>query len=162
MESPVSAVADLDISPLREGREAELAAQWVYQEWARFESEATWAQNQQDIASSLLASVSVPKFFGARVDGELAGIASIVPHDLPTRPELGPWLANVLVLPAWRRKGIGGALVEHVMAYATALGTPLYLYTFDQVALYRRLGWQTTEQTRYVDRPITIMRYPPA
>jgi len=162
MESPVSTVADLEISPLREGRESQLAEQWIYQEWARFESEATWAQNRQDIARSLLASVSVPKFFGARVAGELAGIASIVPHDLPTRPELGPWLANVLVLPAWRHRGIGGALVQHVMAYATALGTPLYLYTFDQVELYRRLGWQTTEQARYVDRAITIMRYPPA
>lgn len=158
----MSTTTDYEISLLREGRESELAAEWIYQEWARFESDATWAQNQQDIARALQPSVTVPKFFGARAGGELVGIASIVPHDLPTRPALGPWLANVLVLPSWRGRGIGGALVKYVMDYAGALDTPFYLYTFDQVALYERLGWQTIEQDRYVDRPITLMRYPPA
>jgi predicted N-acetyltransferase YhbS len=158
----VSTTTDYEISLLREGRESELAAEWIYQEWARYESDATWAQNQQDIAQALQRSITVPKFFGARIDGELVGIASIVPHDLPTRPTLGPWLANVLVLPTWRGRGIGGALVKYVMDYAGALDTPFYLYTFDQVALYERLGWQTIEQDRYVDRPITLMRYPPA
>lgn len=158
----MSTTTDYEISPLCEGRESELAAEWIYQEWARFESDATWAQNQRDIVQALQPSVTVPKFFGARAGGELVGIASIVPHDLPTRPALGPWLANVLVLPSWRGRGIGGALVKYVMDYAGALDTPFYLYTFDQVALYERLGWQTFEQDRYVDRPITLMRYPPA
>jgi len=38
----------------------------------------------------------------------------------------------------------------------------LYLYTFDQVELYQRLGWRTVETDSYVGRPITIMRYPAA
>jgi GNAT superfamily N-acetyltransferase len=154
--------APIEISPLRAGQETELAARWIYNEWARFESAATWAQNQQDLAHALDPSVSVPKFFGARVGGELAGIASIVPHDLPTRPELGPWLANVLVQPTWRRRGIGGALVKHVMDYAATLHGTLYLYTFDQVALYQRLGWKTLEQDVYLERPITLMQCPSA
>jgi GNAT superfamily N-acetyltransferase len=152
----------IEISPLRAGRETEIAARWIYVEWAQFESEATWAQNQRDLASSVAAAVAVPRFFGARVDGELAGIASIVPHDLPTRPELGPWLANVLVQPAWRRRGIGAALVRQVMDYAATLRSPLYLYTFDQGALYQRLGWQILERAGYLARPITLMRYPAA
>jgi GNAT superfamily N-acetyltransferase len=157
----MDAMDDLpDISALRD-TEAELAAQWIYQEWARFESAETWAQNRRDIADALDPAVRVPKFFGARLGGELAGIASIVLQDLPTRPDLGPWLANVLVLPAWRRRGIGGALVKYVMDYAAPLHASIYLYTFDQVELYQRLGWQTLEQDRYVDRPITLMRYPP-
>ena len=154
--------ASFDISPLRPGHEHALAAQWIYDEWARFESAATWAQNQQDLARALDPLVSVPKFFGARVAGELAGIASIVPHDLPTRPELGPWLANVLVQPAWRRHGIGRALVEHVMRYADALPSALHLYTFDQVGFYQQLGWQVRERQRYLEREITIMAYPAA
>ncbi|MBD8873400.1 GNAT family N-acetyltransferase [Rhodanobacter sp. DHB23] len=154
--------ANLDISPLRDAGEAGQAASWVYDEWAHAESAAVWAENRHDIAQSLQASVHVPKFFGARVDGALAGIASIVPHDLPTRPGLGPWLANVLVLPEWRRRGIGAALVQYAMDYAVALAPALYLYTFDQVELYRRLGWRTLETDSYVGRPITIMRYPAA
>lgn len=155
-------MSSYDISVLREGRESELAAQWIYQEWARYESNATWAQNQNDIARSLDASVTIPKFFGARANGDLVGIASIVPHDLPTRPALGPWLANVLVLPPWRRRGIGRALVQHVMDYAGALDMPFYLYTADQAALYERLGWQTIDRDSYVGKPITLMRYPSA
>lgn len=162
LPEPMATDAPFEISPLRAGRDAELAAQWIYAEWAHAESAATWAQNQQDIARAMDPAVSVPKFFGARIGGELAGIASIVPHDLPTRPKLGPWLANVLVQPPWRRRGIGSALVKHVMDYAAALHTALYLYTFDQVALYQHLGWQTLELGRYLERPITLMRYPPA
>jgi GNAT superfamily N-acetyltransferase len=154
--------AHIELSELKDAAEAGVAAQWVYREWARFESPASWEENQTDIAHSLDPATAIPKFFGYRIDGVLAGIASVVPHDLPTRPELGPWLANVLVLPEWRRRGIGRALVRHVMDYAGALAPTLYLYTFDQVDLYQHLGWQTVQQDQYVGRPITIMRYPAA
>lgn len=152
----------LEISALKDAAEADLAGQWVYREWARLEAPAVWEENKADLARSLDPAVTVPKFFACRIGGELAGIASVVPHDLPTCPELGPWLANVLVLPQWRRRGIGSALVRHVMEYACALVPACYLYTFDQVDLYQHLGWETVRQDRYSGRTITIMRYPAA
>lgn len=152
----------IEISELRDVQEADLVARWIFDEWARFESEQTWEENRSDIAHALDASVQVPKFFAARIAGEVAGIASIVPHDLPIRPTLGPWLANVLVQPQWRRRGIGGKLVQRVMDYAAPFAKPLYLYTFDQVDLYRHLGWQVVEEDHYLQRPITIMRFPAA
>jgi GNAT superfamily N-acetyltransferase len=152
----------IEISALKDAAEAALAGQWVYQEWARLEAPAVWEENQADIAHSLDPAVTVPKFFACRIHGELAGIASVVPHDLPTCPELGPWLANVLVLPQWRQRGIGRALVRHVMDYTCALVPSIYLYTFDQVDLYRHLGWEIVRQDQYTGRPITIMRYPAA
>lgn len=151
-----------EISVLKDAAEAALAGQWVYQEWARLEAPAVWEENQADIARSLDPAVTVPKFFACRIDGEIAGIASVVRHDLPTCPELGPWLANVLVLPQWRRRGIGRALVRRVMDYTCALAPAIYLYTFDQVDLYRHLGWETVREDRYTGRAITVMRYPPA
>ncbi len=150
----------VELSALKDAAEADVAAQWVYREWARFESPASWEANQVDIARSLDPATTIPKFFGYRIDGALAGIASVVPHDLPTRSQLGPWLANVLVLPAWRRRGIGRTLIRHAMDYAGALAPALYLYTFDQVDLYQHLGWQAVQQDQYLGRPITIMRYP--
>lgn len=154
--------ADIELSALKNSAEANLAAQWVYQEWARFEAPAIWEENQADIARSLDPDVHVPKFFGYRINGVLAGIASVVAHDLPMCPTLGPWLANVLVLPQWRQRGIGSALVRHVMDYTCARVPALYLYTFDQVDLYQHLGWDIVQQAQYVGRPITIMRYPTA
>jgi GNAT superfamily N-acetyltransferase len=149
------------ISELQNTREAAQAAEWIYQEWTRFEANSTWKENQIDIAHALNPTTTIPKFFGCRVDGALVGIASVVPHDLPTHPQLGPWLANVLVLPQWRSHGIGSALVRHVMNYAVPLAEALYLYTFDQVDLYQRLGWQQIERVEYVGRAITLMRYSP-
>lgn len=152
----------IEISALKDAAEATLVGQWIYQEWARFEIPAVWEENKADIARSLDQAVTVPKFFACRIDGKLAGIASVVPHDLPTCPELGPWLANVLVLPPWRRRGIGRALVRHVMDYACALVPTLYLYTFDQVGLYQHLGWEVVRRDQYAGRAITVMRYPAA
>ena len=152
--------AMIELSELKDPAEAELAAQWIYREWAQFESAAIWKENQADMARSRDASVAIPKFFGYRIDGALVGIASVVPHDLPTHPERGPWLANVLVQPPWRRRGIGQALVRHVMEYTRALAPTLYLYTYDQADLYQRLGWNMVQQDQYVGRPITIMQYP--
>jgi len=155
-------VDGLDISPLKDAAEAEQAARWIYQEWAHLEAPAVWEENQADIARSLEPAVGVPKFFACRVDGAMAGIASVVAHDLPTCPDLGPWLANVLVLPPWRRRGIGSALVRHVMDYARTLAPTLYLYTFDQTDLYRHLGWEVVREDSYTGRAITIMRCPAA
>ncbi|MFT4179652.1 MAG: GNAT family N-acetyltransferase [Thermomonas sp.] len=152
----------IEISELRDMQEAGLAARWIFDAWARFESDETWQANRRDIELALNPTVQMPKFFAARVDGEVAGIASIVPHDLPIRPALGPWLANVLVQPQWRRRGIGGKLVQCMMDYARPIARPLYLYTFDRADLYQRLGWQVMEADRYLGRPITIMRFPAA
>lgn len=150
--------SNIELSELKNTTEAALAAKWLYEEWARFEAPAMWQANQADIAQSLDATVSIPKFFAYRVDGKMVGMASIVPHDLPDRAESGPWLSNVRVLPECRGQGVGRALVRHVMDYASALTPTLYLYTFDHAGLYEQLGWTVTRHARYVDRPITVMQ----
>ncbi len=137
--------------------EAEEAARWIYQEWARFEPTQTWATCLGDVVKSLAPEVQVPRYFGAFEQGTLIGIASLVASDLPTRRQLGPWLANVLVQPAFRGQGIGSALVTRVTDYAASFLDRIYLYTFDQTRLYEHLGWSVLETSRYVDRSITIM-----
>lgn len=147
----------IDYRQLATPAEAEDAAGRIYQEWARFEPTQTWATCLGDVVKSLNREVQVPRYFGAFEQGTLIGIASLVTSDLPTRRELGPWLANVLVQPALRSKGIGSALVTRVTDYAAGIFDRIYLYTFDQTRLYEHLGWSTIESSRYVDRPITIM-----
>lgn len=91
-------------------------------------------------------------------DSELLGSASLVASDMDTHPELGPWLASVYVAPAYRRQGIGSALVERIMEEARALGEDaLYLYTPDKEAFYRRRGWTVVGHEHYRDTDVAVM-----
>lgn len=88
----------------------------------------------------------------------LLGSASLVARDLPTRPELSPWLASVYVAPEHRRRGTGAALVQRVAQEAKALDVEtLYLYTQDKEEFYARLGWSVVEQTDHVGYPVVVM-----
>ena len=107
--------------------------------------------------------VVVAPVFVALVDDEMkgerpVGTASLVADDMSDRPELTPWLASVFVLPEWRGQGIASRLVQRVEAEACANGIGyFYLYTPDQQALYRRLGWRDRETRTYRGEAVTIM-----
>lgn len=101
----------------------------------------------------------VPSVFVAMHDGVPVGTASLVADDMRDRPDLSPWLASVFVLPEWRGQGIASSLVRRVEAEARDSGIALFhLYTPDQQALYRRLGWQAVEERDYRGEAVTIMR----
>jgi N-acetylglutamate synthase-like GNAT family acetyltransferase len=79
-------------------------------------------------------------------DGELLGGASLAKDDLPERPELGPWLACVLVAPQARRRGLAEQLIEGVYSQARAKGHErLYLHTHDQGEYYAKRGCEYIE-----------------
>ena len=86
------------------------------------------------------------------------GTASLIADDMSIRRELSPWLASVFVVPEYRGQGIASTLVRRVEAEATASGFErFYLYTPDQQALYRRLGWQNEENVEYRREHVTVM-----
>jgi ribosomal protein S18 acetylase RimI-like enzyme len=52
---------------------------------------------------------------------------------------------DIALLPEFRRRGIGGALLRELMDEATAAGTPVSIYVEENnpaQSLYRRLGFQ--------------------
>jgi predicted N-acetyltransferase YhbS len=81
----------------------------------------------------------------------ILGSASLIVHDMDTRPDLSPWLASVFVAPEHREQGIGTALVRRVIEEAQTLSVPnLYLFTTpDKRDFYARLGWKLLEHARY-------------
>jgi GNAT superfamily N-acetyltransferase len=86
------------------------------------------------------------------------GTASLVTKDLPSRPDLTPWLASVLVRPQFRGKGYSTPLVRHVEAAATAQAVKvLWLYTWSAEPLYARLGWERVGLERDSDRNIEVV-----
>jgi GNAT superfamily N-acetyltransferase len=87
------------------------------------------------------------------------GTAALIGSDLDSRPDLTPWLAGLCVLPAFRGRGYGTALVRRVEAFAASAGVSvLWLYTATAEALYTRLGWARIGLEDERGQPVILMR----
>jgi predicted N-acetyltransferase YhbS len=83
------------------------------------------------------------------MDGDVpVGVANLIDYDDPN-PRVGrPWLAGLVVAPAWRGRGLGARLVQAVCDDARRLGeTELFLGT-DGPGFYTRLGARVHQQLR--------------
>lgn len=88
-----------------------------------------------------------------------AGTASLAHEDLEARPDLTPWLAGVVVQPAFRGRGYSTALVRQVEAFAAAAAVPvMWLYTSTAEPLYARLGWRRAGLERERGQEVVLMR----
>jgi GNAT superfamily N-acetyltransferase len=124
-------------------------ARWLHAEWGHLRPGET-VEDRAARVERECGHCEVPTTFVALEGDQLLGSASLVEHDMATRPELSPWLSGVFVALKHRRRGIGAALVERVVKEARVLGRPrLYLYTPGSGALYLRLGWSIMEGTKY-------------
>ena len=132
-------------------------ATWIYQEWPEEFATVgldTWLA---EFRGTLMRD-GIPTTFVASEGPGLLGTASLIPSDLPERPDLSPWLASVYVLPRYRRAGIATALIGRVLAQASWLGMEqVYLQTASRVAFYQRLGWVECEQLKLNGRVVTVM-----
>lgn len=78
--------------------------------------------------------------------GQLLGGACLANKDLPSRPDLGPWLACVFVAPSARNRGLANQLIEAICTEAKAQGVHrLYLHTQDRQQYYTDRGWAVVE-----------------
>jgi len=131
-----------------------LVAGWIYEEFwkgklgysaATFEELLRRASDPERIPLSLLALA----------DGAPAGTVNLVHTDSEARPDLHPWLAALVVVPEYRHRGIGSALVGELLRHAARLGfTELFLGT-DIPAFYARFG---AEHFQTVRDDLCIMR----
>lgn len=122
-----------------------MVAEWIYNEF--------WTDKPHmsaDILEGYLRNATtdhqIPQSLLAFWDGSPAGTVNLIENDDDSRPHLRPWLAALLVLPEYRHRGIGSALVRECVAAASKLGEKhLYLGT-DIPAYYEALGWHIHEQ----------------
>lgn len=87
--------------------------------------------------SIIEAAIAGSECWGAYDGTQMLGFARLVTD----RATFG-WLADIVVVPGYRRCGIGNALVDAVVARAAAYGLRrLMLATRDAHELYRRFGF---------------------
>ena len=76
------------------------------------------------------------------------------------RPDLGPWLADVVVAPKYQKQGIGKMLIDVTVDKAKELGfEKLYLFAIDPTMpeYYQRLGWKKIGMDEFKSHPVTVM-----
>lgn len=135
----------------------ETVARWQWDEWGHLDpadslaARITYLQTQVE-------SDGIPTTFIALEGDTPLGSASLVTDDMPTHPELTPWLASVYVMPDARGRGVASALVRCAVERAAELGVArLYLYTEGARGLYEKLGWQVIAMDHFEGSPVTIM-----
>ncbi|MDO9498568.1 GNAT family N-acetyltransferase [Falsiroseomonas sp.] len=143
------------IRPVAHSPHLPLVAAWLHAEW--------WAAGGHALAETAAflhraTGPGLPCALVAERDGVALGTATLDAEDLPSRPDLSPWLASVLVAPEFRRQGVATALVAEVRRRAAALAYPrLWLFTGGQAAFYASLGWAPEGEDRYRGQPVTLM-----
>ena len=133
-------------------------ARWLFDEWGHYRPDASLERSMARLRERRHRD-RVPLTLVALVGEAIAGTVSLVAHDMDTRPDLGPWLASLYVPAAFRRQGIGSALVRALEDEAARLKLPtLYLYTDTAARLYAGLGWDAVATVAYQGRDVVIMR----
>jgi GNAT superfamily N-acetyltransferase len=156
---------DARVVRLAERPEAvDLVARWHFEEWGSYPAEVGLPAARERLAAWATPD-GIPSAFLALSDGEPAGSACLVDHDMPDPPEgtadLAPWLSGVFVRPERRKTGLGPALVEAVEEAAAALGHDvLYLYTgpVTAVKFYSPMGWEEILRPTYRGEEVVVMR----
>ncbi|MFI4919675.1 MAG: GNAT family N-acetyltransferase [Legionellales bacterium] len=76
------------------------------------------------------------------------------------RPDIGPWIGDLVVDSKYQQQGIGKMLVNVIIEKATEFGfKKLYLFAFDPtiVAYYQRLGWKKIGMDEFKSHSVTVM-----
>lgn len=76
------------------------------------------------------------------------------------RPDLKPWIGDLLVDKQYQKRGIGRMLINAAIKKSKQLGfKKLYLFTFDPVVseYYQHLGWKKIGMDEFKSQPVTVM-----
>ncbi|MCL2486182.1 MAG: GNAT family N-acetyltransferase [Oscillospiraceae bacterium] len=104
-----------------------------------------WAEDRS--REAILSSIENSLCFGAYLDDMQVGFARCV-TDCATIY----WLADVIVNPEHRGKGLGKALVEAVVTHPQMVGLNAILATRNAHGLYEQYGFQMVQSDLYMRR----------
>jgi GNAT superfamily N-acetyltransferase len=101
----------------------------------------------------------IPLAYVALNNGIPVGSCSLQLND-GIRPDLKPWLGDLIVDPKYQGQGIGKMLINTAATKAKELGfEKLHLFTFDSniEKLYKKLGWVKIAMDEFQGRVVIVM-----
>lgn len=133
-----------------------VVGRWFEEEWPSYYGPGARASAAAD-ALSYAQCPGLPRGFVAFAAGEPCGFAALKSESFPTHPHLTPWAGAAYVLPALRRRGIGGALLCAVEAHAAASGyAHVYCATGTSGSLLQRGGWRLLEKVMHEGQDVGV------
>lgn len=94
---------------------------WFEREWAPYYGPAGPGDANKDL-HECCGRDRLPIGLVALADGAVCGTAALKAESVPTHEQLTPWLAALLVLPEYRRRGVAERLITAVEEKAAELG----------------------------------------
>ena len=133
-----------------------VVAKWAHEEFWGLSGKSL--EETQRLFTPVQRETWLPRTFVLLEGGTPVGMASIVEHDLESRPQWAPWLAAVVVDRAARGRGHSRKLVRVIEEFArgNAVET-LWLFTWSAEGLYAKLGWRAVERLEQNGRELTVM-----
>lgn len=101
----------------------------------------------------------LPVAYVALLDGAAVGTCSLQ-LDGGIRPDLKPWLGDLVVDAKYQKQGIGKMLLDVAVKKTKDLGfAKLYLFAFDPSIpqYYERFGWKKIGIDEFHSLPVTVM-----
>jgi GNAT superfamily N-acetyltransferase len=132
-------------------------ARMHFDEWGYLRPDETLAEREKRLGGCCNRN-NIPIAMVALTEGRLSGSAMLVECDMSSRPDLGPWLAGIYVVPALRGRGLGTRLIARMEREAAGQGTrTLFLYTPATESMYASLGWSVLERREYQGTMVAVM-----
>ncbi len=131
-------------------------------EWSPYYGEGGPGNAEKDIQESC-GRTELPIALVAIFNGEVCGTAALKKESVTTYPDLSPWLAALLVAPAYRNRGIGEQLIAAIEKLATQLGyNEIYVGTgeksgMSESTLHKR-SWEFVDKSDYYVSEASIYR----
>jgi len=131
-------------------------------EWSPYYGSEGPGDAEKDLQESS-SRKELPIALVAISDGKICGTAALKMESVTTYPELSPWLAAVLVAPAYRKQGIGEQLIVAVETLAKQLRyNEIYVGTGEKSGMSETTldnrGWEFVDKSDYYVSEARIYR----
>ena len=153
----------LQIELLADHKEAiPILKEWFEQEWASYYSLDGPGNAYKDIHDSCNRD-ELPIALVAISDGEVCGTAALKTESVSTHKHLTPWLAALLVVPEFRRRGVGEQLIAAIEKKASQLGFKCIYVGIGEgsgtpESSLRNRGWEFVEKGPYFVSEVSIFQ----
>jgi len=136
-----------------------LLAQWFVSEWPGWYGPGRPGSVSEDLEAFARSDRTLPVGLVAFENSMPVGAGALKAESIPGHSHRSPWAGAGFVLPAYRGRGIGAALLRALVAKAGELGHPrIYCGTSTSQSLLVRAGWSVIEVTSLEGKPLTIFR----